>query len=315
MLQVTNLNKTFNVVDGQLTAVNNVTFNVPDGQFASIIGRSGSGKSTLLALLGALDKPTSGSIYVGDWDVTQLSAQDLTKYRGREIGFVFQNYNLVPNLTALENVMLPMGFIRMPAAERRARAKQLLEEVGINAQKQQRKPGKLSGGEQQRVSIARALANKPKLLLADEPTGNLDNETSLKIYDLLRALAKAENTTVVAVTHDLSIAYKTDVTYHLQDGVLMQQNNMEAPKQPQTEIKMPDFQQAVTPDDPMIQTIQPQQAAQVAQPQPAVETFHAEPTIEQQHREVLAEPQVQQPETPDASYQPQQPSDERRSED
>lgn len=222
MLQVKDLKRTFQSGDSLVNAVDGISFEVPDGQFASIIGRSGSGKSTLLSLLGALDKPTAGSIVVGKQDVTKLSDHALISYRGRTIGFIFQNYNLVPNLTALENVMLPMEYAKVSSAERRQRASSLLDQVGLEGAKQQRKPGKLSGGEQQRVAIARALANKPQLILADEPTGNLDSQTGKMIFDLLHSLARKENTTIIAVTHDLSIAGQTDITFRLQDGKLVE---------------------------------------------------------------------------------------------
>lgn len=222
MLTVSNVTKQFSSGDTKVVAVNDISFQVPDGCFASIIGKSGSGKSTLLSILGALEKPTSGSIKVGDEDITKLRDHALTKYRCEKIGFVFQSYNLVPNLTALENVMLPMEFAGVGKTNRKARAAELLDQVGLEAAKQQRKPGRLSGGEQQRVAIARALANKPKLILADEPTGNLDSQTGKMIFDLLHNLAKSENTTIVTVTHDLTIAGKTDVTFTLSDGQLVQ---------------------------------------------------------------------------------------------
>jgi len=221
MLQVTDLRKVFKSGDTKVLAVDNVSFSVPDGQFASIVGRSGSGKSTLLSLLGALDKPTSGTIVVGDKDITKLHDHALIKYRGRRIGFVFQSYNLVPNLTALENVMLPMEFAKVSKKIRTARAKQLLNQVGLTDDKQKRKPSRLSGGEQQRVAIARALANKPQLILADEPTGNLDSQTGRMIFDLLHNLSRTEHTTIITVTHDLSIAGKTDVAFKLEDGKLI----------------------------------------------------------------------------------------------
>ncbi len=224
MLQVTNLSKKFHSGSGTVSAVEDISFDIPDGQFASIIGKSGSGKSTLLSLLGALDKPTSGKIEVAGKDITKFHDRALIKYRGKKIGFVFQNYNLVPNLTALENVMLPMEFAGKKASERKRRAKELLEQVGLDEAKQRRKPGRLSGGEQQRVAIARALANKPQLILADEPTGNLDSQTGKMIFDLLHSLARSENTTIVAVTHDLSIAGKTDVSFTLADGKLVKNN-------------------------------------------------------------------------------------------
>lgn len=221
MLEVTNVSRTFSSGDHKVTAVSDVSFTVPNGQFASIIGRSGSGKSTLLSLLGALDKPTQGSIKVDGKDVTKMHDRSLIKYRCKTIGFVFQNYNLVPNLTALENVILPLEFAKLPRKKRIERAKALLTQVGLDESKQHRKPGRLSGGEQQRVAIARALANKPKLILADEPTGNLDSQTGKMIFDLLHDLAKSENTTIIAVTHDLEIAGRTDKTFKLQDGKLI----------------------------------------------------------------------------------------------
>jgi putative ABC transport system ATP-binding protein len=224
MLQVNELKKIFKSGDTNVMAVDNVSFNVPDGKFVSIVGRSGSGKSTLLSLLGALDKPTSGSIVVGEKDITKLHDHDLIKYRGRKIGFVFQSYNLVPNLTALENVMLPMEFAKTPKKQRIQRAKELLDQVGLKNDKQARKPGRLSGGEQQRVAIARALANKPQLILADEPTGNLDSQTGKMIFDLLHNLARTEKTTIVTVTHDLSIAGRTDMTFTLEDGKIATKN-------------------------------------------------------------------------------------------
>jgi putative ABC transport system ATP-binding protein len=221
MLKVTNLTRTFKSGDADVTAVDNISLSVPEGQFASIIGRSGSGKSTLLSLLGALDKPTSGSIEVDGQDITKFHDHGLIKYRCEKIGFVFQNYNLVPNLTALENVMLPMEFAGVTSKDRRTRAAALLNQVGLDEAKQQRKPGRLSGGEQQRVAIARALANRPKLILADEPTGNLDTQNAKMIFDLLHSLAKSEKATIVAVTHDLDVAGKTDETFTLQDGKLL----------------------------------------------------------------------------------------------
>lgn len=220
MLEVTNLTKTFRSGTGTVTAVDTVSFKVNEGQFASIIGRSGSGKSTLLALLGALDSASSGSIVIDGKDITKMHDHELIDYRCKRIGFVFQNYNLVPNLTALENVLLPMEFAKLKHSERLARARKLLDQVGITGEKQRRKPGKMSGGEQQRVSIARALANEPKLILADEPTGNLDSENGKMIFDLLHNLARSVNTTILVVTHDLEIAGRTDKTFRLLDGKL-----------------------------------------------------------------------------------------------
>ncbi len=220
MLKVEKLTKSFSSGGNTVTAVDNISLEVDDGKFVSIIGRSGSGKSTLLSLLGTLDKPSSGTIELGGQDVTKLRDHALIKYRASSIGFVFQSYNLVPNLSAIENVMLPMEFAGMAKSERRPRAEQLLEQVGLDETKQQRRPGRLSGGEQQRVAIARALANKPKLILADEPTGNLDSQNGKMIFDLLHQLSKKENTTIIVVTHDSTIAGKTEKTYELLDGKL-----------------------------------------------------------------------------------------------
>jgi putative ABC transport system ATP-binding protein len=217
-LNVKQLSKIFSTPGGDVHALDNVTFSVKTGEFASIIGKSGSGKSTLLAMLGALDTPTSGEIHVDKQDITKLSRHEQTKYRAKKIGFVFQQYNLIPNLTALENVMLALEFGGMPASKRRDRALQLLEEVGIDEEQAKRKPFRLSGGQQQRVSIARALANQPAVILADEPTGNLDSATGKMIFDLLHNLSRSQNTTILAVTHDLDIAGKTDRTFKLQDG-------------------------------------------------------------------------------------------------
>jgi putative ABC transport system ATP-binding protein len=221
MLEVKKMTRSFKSGDTTVTAVNDISFEVPQGKFASIIGRSGSGKSTLLSLLGGLDKPSAGEIIVDGRNLASLHDHALITYRCKTIGFVFQNYNLIPNLTAIENVMLPMEFAGLSPRERKARAKHLLEQVGLDTIKQQRKPGRLSGGEQQRVAIARALANKPKLILADEPTGNLDEQTGKMIFDLLHDLSRSEDTTIIAVTHDLSIAGRTDVTFRLQDGKLV----------------------------------------------------------------------------------------------
>ncbi|HUD20956.1 MAG TPA: ABC transporter ATP-binding protein [Candidatus Saccharimonadales bacterium] len=220
MIEVKELTKTFLGGDNKVTAVNDVSFKVERGVFGAIVGKSGSGKSTLLSLLGALDRPTKGSVIIDNQDLSKMGDRKLIGYRRDKIGFVFQNYNLIPNLTALENVMLPMEFAGIGPAKRKARATELLKEVGLSADKHVRRPGKLSGGEQQRVAIARALANKPQLILADEPTGNLDSATGKIIIDLLKNLAKTEDTTILAVTHDEGIASKAEIVFRLKDGKL-----------------------------------------------------------------------------------------------
>lgn len=221
MLKVKNLSKKFQSGDNVVNAVDDINLEIGSGVFASVVGKSGSGKSTLLALLGALDKPSSGIIDVDGQEITRFGDRRLIKYRRDKIGFIFQGYNLVPNLTAVENVTLPMEFAGIKKGDRIKRAKKLLNEVGLDDSKSSRRPTKLSGGEQQRVAIARALANKPKLILADEPTGNLDSATGAIIVKLLKELAKTEDTTIIAVTHDSSIAAQAEVTFKLKDGKLV----------------------------------------------------------------------------------------------
>lgn len=221
MIKVENLKRHFKTPGNVVTAVDDISFTLDDGVFAAIIGKSGSGKSTLLSLLGTLDKPTSGEVEIDGEDVTKMGNHTMTKYRRSKIGFVFQSYNLIPNLSSMQNVMLPMEFAGVPHGERAKRASHLLEQVGLTKEQFKRKPMRLSGGEQQRVAIARALANKPKLILADEPTGNLDTDTGKLIVDLLHGLARSENTTILAVTHDSEIAKQTDQTFHLKDGKLV----------------------------------------------------------------------------------------------
>lgn len=220
MLLVKNLSKKFRSGEHDVMAVNNINIEVPEGIFASIIGRSGSGKSTLLSMLGALDKPSSGEIIVDNQDITKMGDRKLIGYRRDKIGFVFQSYNLVPNLSAIENVMLPMEFAGVKKEVRLNRAKQLLKSVGLTEDKFERRPKRLSGGEQQRVAIARALSNKPKVILADEPTGNLDSATGAIIIKLLKHLARSEGTTIIAVTHDKGIADQAEKIFTLKDGEL-----------------------------------------------------------------------------------------------
>lgn len=220
-LTVSHLTKTFSTPSGDVTALDDITFTIGASEFISIVGKSGSGKTTLLTLLGALDTPSSGAITVDDKDITKLSTRQQVAYRAKHIGFVFQQYNLIPNLTALENVCLALEFAGMPAYQRRDRASELLISVGLDADQQKRTPLRLSGGQQQRVSIARALANKPSIILADEPTGNLDSETGERIFSLLHELTKTSDTTVIVVTHDLDIAGKTDRILTIRDGKLV----------------------------------------------------------------------------------------------
>lgn len=217
---VKKLVKHFRSGDKIIKAVDGIDLELEKGTLAAVIGKSGSGKTTFLNLIGALDKADSGSIVIGGTDITRLKNSQLDRHRRETVGFIFQSYNLIPNLTALENVMLPMEFTGVPRKERRARAGELLLNVGIDEVRQKHKPTRLSGGEQQRVAIARALANRPAIILADEPTGNLDTETGHKIVMLLREVAKKGNTTVIVVTHDAEIAQESQKVFFLEDGKL-----------------------------------------------------------------------------------------------
>jgi ABC-type lipoprotein export system ATPase subunit len=203
------------VYEDKVCALDGVNLTVHRGEFLSVMGPSGSGKSTLLNLLGALDRPTRGEIYIAGESLR--SKQDLDRFRSHTVGFVFQLHNLLPTLTAHENVEIPMFEIRISNRERRNRAMRLLEEVGL-ADKADQLPPRLSGGERQRVAIARAIANEPQILLADEPTGNLDSTSGAEIMHALRKLNREKGTTVLIVTHDPSVARSTDRIVVLQDG-------------------------------------------------------------------------------------------------
>jgi putative ABC transport system ATP-binding protein len=219
-LALKGVSKSYGSGDIAVRALRDIDLVVERGDFVAVMGSSGSGKSTLMNLIGCLDAPTEGRYLLEGIDVSQLDDFELAFIRNRKIGFVFQSYNLVPNLTATENVMLPMEFTGVGRDERRKRAVRLLDQVELTGARQERKPSRLSGGEQQRVAIARALANKPAIILADEPAGNLDTQTSTTIVGLLRSLCRSEGTTVILVTHDPAIAGQADRVLGLEDGRL-----------------------------------------------------------------------------------------------
>jgi len=200
-----------------LRVLDNVEFKVEEGEFMAIMGPSGSGKSTLLNMIGALDKPTSGKIYIKGVDLSTLNDNQLADLRNREIGFVFQFFNLIPRMDALGNVELPMAISGTPRKERRERARKILEWVGLG-DRTDHKPPELSGGEQQRVAVARALVNDPSVLLCDEVTGNLDSNTGDMIIQLLKSLNKEQGQTFVLITHDPVVAQSTDRLIQLHDG-------------------------------------------------------------------------------------------------
>jgi len=215
MIELRGVSKTVTSGGQPLTILHPLDLFVPSGQFLAIVGPSGSGKSTLLGLLAGLDAPTSGEILIDGTDLTTLSEDALARLRGEKVGFVFQFFHLVPSLTAFENIAVPMEIAgRRDAA---ARAKVLIEEVGL-ADRGHHYPSQLSGGEQQRVALARALANDPPIVLADEPTGNLDSTTGRNIMDLLLGVHRTRKTTLVLVTHDAELAALADVRLVLRDG-------------------------------------------------------------------------------------------------
>ncbi len=204
----------------KVTALDDVSFSISAGEFVAIMGPSGSGKSTLMNLIGCLDKPSAGTIQINNIDIARLNDRQLAKLRGQQIGFVFQTFNLIPRINALANVMLPMTFTNsLPTEERRRRAEQLLESVGLGP-RARHLPNELSGGERQRVAIARALANDPQIVLADEPTGNLDTKTGQAILDLFVSLNK-NGRTIVIVTHDANVASHARRTLRLLDGKIV----------------------------------------------------------------------------------------------
>ena len=211
------LTRHFVMGDQVVRALDGVDLDVTAGEFLAIMGPSGSGKSTLLYLIGGLDRPTGGELRVNNREITHLDENDLASYRGREVGFIFQAFHLVPTMTALQNVEFPMIFSGVTPQQRHTRALTLLDRVGLG-DRMTHKPVELSGGQQQRVAIARALANNPRLVLADEPTGNLDTQTGREVLSLLVTLNREEGRTIVIVTHDPSITQFATRTIHLLDG-------------------------------------------------------------------------------------------------
>jgi ABC-type lipoprotein export system ATPase subunit len=218
------LAKHFSSGPEEVRAVDEISFRFPRGKMIAVRGSSGSGKSTLLNLLGALDRPTSGELRVDGVNVSTLGGRGEVDYRRRKVGFVFQSFNLIPHFSALENVMLPMDFIGLGGREQTDRARRLLKQVGIGNERQEHRPAKLSGGQQQRVAIARALANDPPLILADEPTANLDAKTGRVIVDLLHGLCR-EGRTVIVATHDTAIAGSADLVLEMEDGKIIREHS------------------------------------------------------------------------------------------
>ncbi len=211
--------KIYKVGTKEVTALQGLSLKIEKGKFVSIQGPSGSGKSTAMNMVGCLDKPSKGRILLDGKDISQMSESRLAQIRGKKIGFIFQSFNLIPTLTAMENITLPMMFQGIPQDERIKRAKMLLEKVDLG-DRLGHKPTELSGGQQQRVAIARALVNDPEVILADEPTGNLDSKTGVNVMEFLKKLHTEDNKTIVMVTHDPSLSRFADRVVYILDGKL-----------------------------------------------------------------------------------------------
>jgi putative ABC transport system ATP-binding protein len=224
IIQLVDVWKVYKMGEVEVPALRGLTLEIYPCEFVAIMGPSGSGKSTSMNMVGCLDVPSKGHIFLDGKDIAELEESSLAQIRGRKIGFVFQQFNLIPNLSALENVMMPMMFQDIPTYEREVRAKRLLDLVGLGKRVGHR-PTELSGGEQQRVAIARALANDPPVLLADEPTGNLDSKRGEEIMNLLRTLHETEKKTIIMVTHDGKLSKYADRIINIRDGKVVEGGN------------------------------------------------------------------------------------------
>lgn len=217
MIELKDIYKIYGDGDSEIRALDGISLHVSESEFVAIIGQSGSGKSTCMNIIGCLDIPTSGTYHLNGIDVSTMGEYELASIRSKTLGFIFQQYNLIPKLSVLENVELPLIYKRMSPAERKERAELALEKVGLK-DRVHKFPKQLSGGQQQRVSIARALAGDPKLILADEPTGALDSKTGIEVLELIKRLNEEDKTTIVLITHDISIANKAKRIVRIQDG-------------------------------------------------------------------------------------------------
>jgi len=220
VIKLENVWKIYYLGENEVDVLRGVSLEIAPGSFVALMGPSGSGKSTLLHIIGCLDTPSKGKVFLSGQDLSQLSEDQLAQIRGKKIGFVFQQFNLLPNLNALENVMLPMIFQGIPQEARKEKARDLLGSTGLKERVLHR-PTELSGGEQQRIAISRALANDPEIIVADEPTGNLDSQTGKKIMEILIDLHKNHKKTIVVVTHDPNIAGYAEEVINLKDGEIL----------------------------------------------------------------------------------------------
>jgi len=217
IISLRNVRKVYRMGQERIVALDNITLDFEKGKVYCLLGTSGSGKSTLLNLIAGLEKPTKGEIVFRSAHIEKMSEKHLADYRQKYIGFVFQSYNLLPSLSALENVTIPLIFKKVPKRKRVARARAMLKAVGLE-DREKHKPGELSGGQQQRVSIARAFISKPTIVFADEPTGNLDTKTTYEMMDLITSIAKENDQTLIIVTHDVDIAKYANTVIYIRDG-------------------------------------------------------------------------------------------------
>ena len=243
VIRVKDLYKIYRIGENRVRALNGVDFTIEKGEFCCIVGTSGSGKSTLLNMLAGLEKPTKGEIVIAGEHIEKKSESQLVVFRQAHVGFIFQSYNLLPNMTALENVALPLTFQGVDKKTRQLRAAAMLKLVGL-AKYLKHKPGQMSGGQQQRVGIARALVVEPEIIFADEPTGNLDSNTSLEVMQLIQKIVRKKNQTLVMVTHDNYLAGFGDRVIHIRDGKIIQiednrERNRETQEAEQSETVMP----------------------------------------------------------------------------
>jgi putative ABC transport system ATP-binding protein len=236
MVKLTEVVKIYRMGTVEVPALKGISLSVEAGAFIAIMGPSGCGKSTLLNILGCLDRPTSGAVEIDGVEVGKMSKAELATMRNRKIGFIFQNFHLLHNITALANVTLPFLYSDVPRSQRKPRAMQLLQSVGLE-QRADHKPFELSGGQQQRVAIARALVNDPKLILADEPTGNLDSRSGLEILALLERLNR-EGMTILMVTHDPQLGAHADRIIHLKDGRILREEEVKERRRAEEELAM-----------------------------------------------------------------------------
>ncbi len=222
VVKLDNVVKTYFMGENEVHALRGISFEILQGEFVSIMGPSGSGKSTCMNMIGCLDRPTSGIVEINGKQTAKMTEKELAVLRNQTVGFIFQQYHLIPAMTILENVMLPLKYQKVPKEERIQRAKKVLDEVGL-AERLNHRPNELSGGQKQRVAVARAMITKPKILLADEPTGALDTQTGNQVMELFRTINKEQNTTIIIVTHDPRIGANTKRCIKILDGQIIEE--------------------------------------------------------------------------------------------